>query len=214
MRYDALQAGVCVQFRGLKSQPELNGTYGTLIKFNKKEGRWAVRKDENEDDDDNESESSSSKAIAVKPENMGIVKEEAVQSTTPGLDPLVDKWNMTDTSNVSDHMMKTCRNISAAAQTIAEAEQNIYVQVNGGNKALEGTLFPDLFMFGSCMFGQDRRGSSIRFDDYLHHLLRQGTGHFFETRWVDPVCHEASYHAPRYYQRTSCLESQASEFKC
>ena len=189
-----LQAGICVQFQGLKSAPELNGTYGTLIKYNKKEGRWAVRKDENDDDDDDDDDESRSscKHIAIKPENMVIVKDDASANTRPGLDPLEDKWNLTDTSNISDHMMKTCRNISAAAQTIAEAEQKIYVHVNGGNKALEGALFPDLFMFGSGMFGQDR-GRGVRFDAYLRHLLLQYTGAFLKHNgWIQFVTKRAA----------------------
>jgi hypothetical protein len=188
-----LQAGICVQFQGLKSAPDLNGTYGTLIKYNKKEGRWAVRKDDDDDDDDDSESSSSSKTIAVKPENLGIVKEDvSANTTTPGLDPLEDKWNLTDTSNISDHTMKTCRNISAAAQTIADAEHKIYVHVNGGNKALEGTLFPTLFPFGSGMYGQDR-GVNVRFEAYLRHLLRQYTGQFLKHNgWIQFVTKRAA----------------------
>jgi hypothetical protein len=172
-----LQAGLCVQFQGLKSAPELNGTYGTLIKFHKKEGRWAVRKDEKEEDDD---ESSSKKTIAAKPENLGIATKDAfVSTTTLGLDPLVDKWKFTDSSNFSAAFINKCRTISAAAQSIAEAEQKIYVHVNGGDKAAEAMAFPTLFMFGSGMFGQDRP-RSVRFEAYLHHLLRQYTGQFLK----------------------------------
>jgi hypothetical protein len=186
-----LQAGLCVQFRGLKSVPELNGTYGTLIKFHKKQGRWAVRKDEK--DDDKESESSGSKTIAVKPENLGVAKEDAfVSITTPGLDPPVDKWNFTDTSNISADTMNKYRTISSAAQSIAEAEQKIYVHVNGGDRYFEAGAFPTLFMFGSGMFGQDPT-RNIRFEAYLFHLTRQHTGQFLKhDGWLQFVTKHAA----------------------
>jgi len=62
--------GHAVKFHSLKGAAHLNGTEGDLIKFLKKEQRWAVRCD-----DDNQ------QVVNVKPENLERVKVEVIKET-------------------------------------------------------------------------------------------------------------------------------------
>ena len=173
-----------MQFTGLKTAPQLNGTYGTLVKFHKagpSAGRWGVRKD------------ADGELIAVKPENLEIIVGALFDPTAGSLPSLTDKWNITDTSKIlSEKMLKRCRQISADAKTIEQAEKEIYICVNHGNENFEGMAFPLLFPFGTGLFGQ-RRPVDVRFEDYVRHLLRQYSGNFIKADdWISFVASRAA----------------------
>jgi hypothetical protein len=137
-----LEAGLCMGFTGLKSAPQLNTTCGTLAKFHNEgpsAGRWSVRCDVD------------GEVIAVKPENLCVrAKADEPRRASTSLDkpstsvlpPLTYKWNITDTSNISAEMLKTCHRVVAGAETIEQAEKEICFCVNQGKSLFEAMAFP------------------------------------------------------------------------
>lgn len=176
-----LEPGICVKIQGLQRAPQLNGKYGTLIRFHREgpnAGRWGVRCDED------------ARAVAVKPGHLRLAVEDKPPVPT-NLPHLIDKWDsLTDTSEILDEgTSKVCRRMSANAETMEQAEQDIYTYINDGHKNYDAMHFPDLFLFGRGSFAQ----MNVRFEKYVSWLLRQHHGNALQhDGWIAFVTNRAA----------------------
>lgn len=158
----ALEPGICVKIQGLHRATHLNGKYGTLLYYHT-EGPaahlWGVRCDYD------------GKNVDVRPENLALpVTDERPQAITFNLPPLIDRWDdLTSTEDLLDEeTVKACRRMAANAESIEEAEHDIYAYIHEKHKDYDAH-FPDLFLFDNKTYAK----MNVRFETYVSWLLRQ-----------------------------------------
>jgi len=160
---NSFEPGICVKIQGLHRAPHLNGCYGTLLCYHEEgpsAGRWGVRLD-----DEN-------KGIDVCSEHLTLaVSDDQPQAARYKLPPMIDKWDdLTNASALLDEeTLKDCRHMAASAETIEQAEQDIYAYIHDAYKGYDQEHFDDLFLFGTGTFAQ----MNVRFEAYVSWLLRQ-----------------------------------------
>jgi hypothetical protein len=89
--------------------------------------------------------------------------------------------------------LKTCHRVAAGAETIEQAEKEVYICVNQGIATIEAMAFPTLFPHGNGTFGQQRI-VDMRFEVYVRHLLRlrQNPTFLKHDRWIVFVTNRAA----------------------
>lgn len=109
--------------------------------------------------------------IALKPENLRLGSILLIPSFRyHDLPSMEDKWNVTDTSLLTQQMLRACRKISAESKTVEQAEREIFITLNQNQEHFECMAFPTLFPYGTGHFGK-KRHQDVRFEKHANHLL-------------------------------------------